>query len=131
MKHIINRWGEIRKTHRHPRGAEGLSGRETLPGGRVTPVFDCGEPAEDWSTVDPASEDVLVRFQPRCRKCHRYYDGAVDGGNHLAKLTDEKVREWRARRADGMTYRQLAVEFGISDVSACAAGNRKTWAHVV
>ena len=25
---------------------------------------------------------------------------------------------------------QLAAEFGISDVSACAAVNRKTWAHV-
>jgi hypothetical protein len=73
----------------------------------------------------------LVRSQPRCRKCHRYYDGAVDGGNHRAKLTDEKVRELQARRADSMTYRQLAVEFGISDVSACAAGSRKTWAHVV
>jgi hypothetical protein len=31
---------------------------------------------------------------------------------------------------DGVTYRQLAAEFGISDASACAAVNRKTWAHV-
>ena len=91
---------------------------------------DCGEPAEDWSTVDSASDDILVRFQPRCRKCHRHHDGAVGRGNHQSKLTDEKVKELRARRAEGVTYRQLAVEFGISDVSACAAVNRKTWAHV-
>jgi hypothetical protein len=91
---------------------------------------DCGEPAEDWSTVNPAIDDVRVRFQPRCRKCHRSYDGAVGEGNPRAKLTDEKVRQLRARRADGVTYRQLAAEFGISDVSACAAVNRKTWAHV-
>jgi len=51
-------------------------------------------------------------------------------GNPRAKLTSEKVRQLRARRADGLTYRQLATEFGISDVSACAAVNRKTWAHV-
>jgi hypothetical protein len=36
----------------------------------------------------------------------------------------------RARRADGLTYQQLAAEFGISDVSAWAAVNGKTWAHV-
>jgi hypothetical protein len=92
--------------------------------------IDCGDPAQDWSTVDPSSDDVRVRFQPRCRKCHRRYDGAVGEGNPRAKLSDDKVKELRARRAKGLTYRQLAAEFGISDVSAYAAVNRKTWAHV-
>jgi len=91
---------------------------------------DCGEPAQDWSTVNPSSGDVRGRFQPRCRKCHRRYDGAAGAGNPRAKLTDDKVRTLRALRAGGLTYRQLAAEFGISDVSACAAVNRKTWAHV-
>jgi hypothetical protein len=91
---------------------------------------DCGEPAEDWSTVNPSSDDVRVRFQPRCRKCHRSYDGGIGEGNPRAKLTNGTVSELRARRADGLTYRQLAAEFGISDVSAWAAVNRKTWAHV-
>ena len=94
------------------------------------PCVDCGEPAQDWSTVNPSSGDIRGRFQPRCRKCHRRYDGAIGAGNPRAKLTDDKVRQLRALRADGMTYRQLAAEFGISDVSACAAVNRKTWAHV-
>ena len=91
---------------------------------------DCGEPAEDWSTVHPSSRDIRNRFQPRCRKCHRSYDGAVGAGNPQAKLSDDKVRKLRARRADGLTYRQLAAEFGISDVSAHAAARHKTWAHV-
>jgi len=91
---------------------------------------DCGNPAQDWSTVDPSSGDIRARFQPRCRRCHRSYDGAIGEGNRRAKLTSGKVRQLRARRADGLTYRQLAAEFGISDVSACAAVNRKTWAHV-
>jgi hypothetical protein len=91
---------------------------------------DCGKPAQDWSTVNPFSDDIQVRFQPRCRPCHRFYDGAVGEGNPRAKLTSGKVRKLRARRANGLTYRQLAAEFGISDVSACAAVHRKTWAHV-
>ncbi|MGH3257038.1 MAG: hypothetical protein ACRDOU_16855 [Streptosporangiaceae bacterium] len=72
-----------------------------------------------------------MRFQPRCRKCHRSYDGGTGEGNLRAKLTFRKVRQLRARRAEGLTYRQLAAEFGISDVSAFAAVNRKTWAHVI
>jgi predicted nucleic acid-binding Zn ribbon protein len=91
---------------------------------------DCGNPAQDWSTVNPSSDDVWSRFQPLCRRCHRRHDGAVGDGNPRAKLTSAKVRELRARRADGLTYRQLAAEFGISDVSACAAVHRKTWTHV-
>ena len=92
--------------------------------------IDCGNPAQDWSTANPSSDDLWARFQPRCRRCHRRHDGGVGDGNPRAKLTSVKVRELRARRADGLTYRQLAAEFGISDVSACAAVNRKTWAHV-
>ena len=94
------------------------------------PCIDCGNPAQDWSTANPSSDDIEIRFQPRCRRCHRNYDGAVGEGNPRAKLTNAKVRQLRARRADGLTYRQLAAEFGISDMSACAAVNRKTWAHV-
>jgi hypothetical protein len=91
---------------------------------------DCGGPAQDWSTVNPSSDDIRVRFQPRCRKCHRRYDGGAGDGHPRAKLTSSKVRALRARRAGGLTYRQLAAEFGISDVSAWAAVTGKTWAHV-
>ena len=84
----------------------------------------------DALRAERPSYDVWVRFQPRCRKCHRRYDGAIGEGSPRAKLTAEKVRRLRARRADGLTYRQLAGEFGISDVSAHAAVNRTTWAHV-
>ena len=91
---------------------------------------DCGGPAQDWSTVNPFSDDVRVRFQPRCRKCHRRYDGILGEGSPRAKLTAGKVRQLRARRTHGLTYRQLAAEFGISDVSAWAAVTGRTWAHV-
>lgn len=92
--------------------------------------IDCSNPAEDWSTTDPASDDIWVRFQPRCRKCHRLYDGATGEGHPRAKLTDEKVRELRARRSQGLTYQQLGDEFGVSDVTACAIVNHRAWVYV-
>ena len=91
---------------------------------------DCGSPAQDWSTVNPSSDDIWVRFQPRAAAATATMTALSARGNPRAKLTSGTVRELRARRADGLTYRQLAAEFGISDVSACAAVNRKTWAHV-
>ena len=94
------------------------------------PCADCGEPAQDWSTVNPSSGDVRGRFQPRCRRCHRRYDGAAGAGNPRAMLTVESVWKLRARRADGLTHRQLAAEFVISDVSACAEVNSKTRSQV-
>ena len=51
------------------------------------------------------------------------------GGRGVQVGIDDDER--RALRADGLTYRQLAAEFGISDVSACAVVNRRTWAHVI
>jgi hypothetical protein len=104
--------------------------KKALGPARDYACVDCGQRAEDWSTVNPFSDDIRVRFQPRCRKCHRHYDGAVGQGNPRATLTDERVRQLRARRAQGLTFRQLAAEFGISDVSAWAAVNGKTWRHV-
>jgi hypothetical protein len=62
------------------------------------PCADCGNPAQDWSTAGPSSDDLWARFQPRCR---RYHDGATGEGNPRAKLTSVRVRELRARRAEG------------------------------
>ncbi len=79
---------------------------------------DCGQPAQEWSTVNPASKDVRnYDSQPRCRKCHRSYDGGTAAKGHpRAKLTSRESKAvCGARRADGLTYQQLADEFGISD----------------
>ena len=69
---------------------------------------ECGKPAQDWLTVNPSSDDIRARFQPRCRRCHRHHDGAVGEGHPQAKLTSGMVRELRARRADGLTYRSYS-----------------------
>ena len=52
----------------------------------------------------------------------------INPGDKYGRLT--VIAEVQKTAADGLTYRQLAAEFGISDMSACAAVNRKTWAHV-
>lgn len=47
-----------------------------------------------------------------------------------AKLTDEKVREMRARHAQGAGVTALAIEFGISHGSASRVIHRLRWKHV-
>ena len=50
------------------------------------------------------------------------------GGNN--RLTADKVREIRARRASGAKLNDLAVEFGVHIVTISDAVKRVTWAHV-
>lgn len=51
-------------------------------------------------------------------------------GNGRAILNDDKVREIRARHANGETQVALAREFGIGLSALHAMIHRKTWAHV-
>ena len=48
----------------------------------------------------------------------------------IAKLTDEKVVKLRRRRDEGLTFNQLAREFGISFEAARKVVYRRTWRHV-
>lgn len=45
-------------------------------------------------------------------------------------LTESDVRRLRSRRNDGLTYRELGIEFGIVESAAWAIVKRKTWPHV-
>ena len=47
-----------------------------------------------------------------------------------AKLTDEKVREARKLRAEGMAWRPLAARYGVAVNAIVNAVNGKTWRHV-
>lgn len=47
-----------------------------------------------------------------------------------AKLDDDKVRQMRLLRSQGMEYRPLAAMFGVTMRAAWTAVNRVTWAHV-
>lgn len=47
-----------------------------------------------------------------------------------ARLTEQRVREIRRRRAAGEHGRRLAAEFGVSEASVCDAYRGRTWGHV-
>lgn len=50
---------------------------------------------------------------------------------HLAKLTEERVREIRTLFAGGATKEQLGVRFGVTRQSIGAVVARQTWKHVL
>lgn len=51
-------------------------------------------------------------------------------GNPMAKVTDQKVRQIRRLAAEGMTYRQLAKEYGITPKHAYKIVRREEWQQV-
>ena len=50
--------------------------------------------------------------------------------NGFARLTDESVKEIRALRARGATYRSLASRFGVDVTTVSLVARRITWRHV-
>jgi hypothetical protein len=50
-------------------------------------------------------------------------------GHHLAKLTEEQVREIR-RRAGTVTGRSMALEFGMQESTVSLILNRRLWPHL-
>jgi len=49
-----------------------------------------------------------------------------------AKLTEAQVREIRERHGSGsITYRALALEYGVHETSISQIVRRKTWAHLL
>ena len=63
-----------------------------------------------------------------CKRKNRMNKGEA---RPQAKLTDEAVRELRARREKGETVNALAREFGIGKSTAWHVVKRENWAHVV
>lgn len=52
-------------------------------------------------------------------------------GSGTAKLTESKVKEMRLLyEGGGISYKQLAEQYGISPMQACRIINRQRWAHV-
>jgi hypothetical protein len=58
--------------------------------------------------------------------------GRTPRGSHnaCAKLTEAKVLEMREKRAAGMTFPQIALEYGVGTSAARCAISGKTWKHV-
>ncbi len=87
--------------------------------------------AEEFN-VSAATVSKLVRGVrwsglPGPRRTTSRRDGA---GNHLAKLTEAKVRKIRLAHAAGKSFRQLAAQYGVAASSIHAVTQGRTWKHV-
>lgn len=75
-----------------------------------------------------------LSYDTQVKNCgpDRYRDGTILLGIQvpMAKLTDEIVRECRARVAAGESKAILAREFGVSRKAIIDAVNGRTWRHV-
>jgi len=52
-------------------------------------------------------------------------------GHMAKKLTEDDVREIRAKHVSGATQRQLAKDYGVNSFCISAIVHRRTWKHVV
>lgn len=104
-------WGtpEYKRVHKDLLSRRGKAANQTC--------VDCASSAKDWSYVHDTDPTDVENYVPRCQSCHRKYDYGING-NHLAKLTDDQVREIRAKYRAGATRKELAVEYGIAPSTA-------------
>lgn len=77
----------------------------------------------------PADDPFLVSAK---RALTRPTSGQFKTGlaNPVAVLTPHDVRQMRQMRADGMTYEQLSIHFGMSAKQMWRICTRKQWAWV-
>ena len=97
--------------------------------------------AQHWTHQSPErisrGDEHYARLQPE-RLAHgdrngsRLHPESVPRGEnqHLAKLTDDGVRDIRTRCANGTLMRDLATEFGVSRQTIHRIVHRETWKHV-
>jgi hypothetical protein len=72
----------------------------------------------------------LRKHPERARRGKPFYSGRGEE-LHNAKLTEEAVRDIRARWVPRkVTYAMLGEEYGVTDMCISAVVRRKTWAHV-
>lgn len=74
---------------------------------------------------------IVARITANTRTVHNRSRTAAVGERHgKTVLTDDQVREIRARFAAGETYRQLSARFGMSRDGIGDICRRQTWRHV-
>jgi hypothetical protein len=91
----------------------------------------------DGSTMDRIDNDRgyepgNMRWATRSMQGRNRRSGVVPRGsaNALSVLTEQIVRECRARRASGESVTTLAIEYGVSKPTMHKALVGKTWQHV-
>jgi len=92
--------------------------------------IDCKKDASQWSYNHGSDPLILENYFPRCEPCHRKYDFQVNG-NHMAKLTDDQVREIRKRYHSGETRKELSKIFGVAPSTIANVALRIKYKNVV
>lgn len=75
----------------------------------------CAKRHVSWKTVGGNTAD-------------RFLHGTVTRGETISKVTEEEVRQIRARIKSGETQRSVAKDYDISFASVCRIHLRQTWA---
>lgn len=118
-------------------GYKAMHGRVRKLRGKADHCERCGsvDPGKryEWASLTHNYADPYD-YEQMCKRCHRAYDAAsfpAGERHHSAKLTDEIVRQCRARYAAGDgTSVSLAREFGVAQSAMHNALVGKTWKHV-
>jgi len=75
----------------------------------------CHSLTYQWSWIHDTNPSDPQNYRQLCRPCHVAYDKHLGEGNARAKLRQEDADTIRARyAAGGVTYRELAAEYGVT-----------------
>lgn len=82
-----------------------------------------------WSWSLARMQAELAKCQVLCESCHKLKSKQSRDHVNLAraKLTPDEVIQIRRLLADGAKQREVAKQFGISNVSVCAIKNGRRW----
>ena len=115
---------EYHVNHKNVRGARGPAWQHECA--------HCGSQAAQWATVKGTAGESPDDFLPLCVPCHAKYDDfgsrlirQAGENHHSAKLTEQQVREIRARHSESRSA--LASEFGVTYQVIYQIHTGKTW----
>jgi hypothetical protein len=136
----------IGKTWKHLPGAISLGRRrgEDFTGSKLTDeiIRSAYQRVMDGATIDSIAKEIGVTgtalgfaLKGKTWKHLGLPPLDIDLGcgerKHGSKLNAEKVREIRSLRADGVSYRDIAEQFGITACAARDVVSGRNWSHVV
>lgn len=134
---FVTGYGAFRPRGRTATGAHRMSlelslGRELGEGMQACHTCDnriCANPAHLFEgTATDNARDMVAKG----RHGAAVHPESIPRGeqSHAARLTEAVVRRVRTRRAEGVSYPQLAAEFGITQSHARRLAVGESWSHI-
>jgi len=111
--------------------------------GPIPPTQNCLHKCDNTMCVNPSHlllgtqkqnvADMFARKRDNRPKGDRHYlrkAPRFGEANNVAKLTESEVIKIRARLAQKIPQREIAVEFRVHQGTICAINRRKAWSHI-